>query len=54
MENYGSPTPRGEVEDLTIEELAEVSGAATAGSAGTVGCASTPASIGSAATIGSK
>jgi hypothetical protein len=40
------------VEDVTIEELGEVAGALTVGTASTVGTISTPASAGTAATIG--
>ncbi|SEO66496.1 thiocillin family RiPP [Amycolatopsis saalfeldensis] len=37
------------IEDLTVEELSEVGGAATASTAGTI---STPATVGTAACLG--
>lgn len=47
MENTNSTDLR--IEDLTVEDLAEVGGAATASTAGTI---STPATLGTAACLG--
>ena len=52
MDNEATAAPQVDVEDISIEELAEQSGALSVGSASCAGTISTPATIGTAACIG--